>query len=215
MKKHSHLKTKYIIAFASRCPLAMLLVLSIGVLTIVGACYSVVKGKIPEIAEDKPIFASLFLSEAGGGNSEEENPYEFETEEEIDIPELTTEEPVTNKKGEIETSKESETYVTEFVKKKKVSENSPYYDDPGLTALTTDYPYSEVDKSYFDDALFIGDSRIEGMKLYSSLNNATYWSKEGTTIYKILSEKSWMQRLMESNYKFLSETQKYYLWKAK
>ncbi len=127
MKKHSHLKTKYIIAFASRCPLAMLLVLSIGVLTIVGACYSVVKGKIPEIAEDKPVFASLFLSEAGGGDSEEENPYEFETEEEIDIPELTTEEPVTNKKGEIETSKESETYVTEFVKKKKVSENSPYY----------------------------------------------------------------------------------------
>ncbi|HHW24293.1 MAG TPA: hypothetical protein GXX22_02420 [Clostridiales bacterium] len=56
----------------------------------------------------------------------------------------------------------------------------------GEVPVLTDYDYTKpvpesppVDKSYYDDALFIGDSRIEGFKLFSGLNNATYYSSKG------------------------------------
>lgn len=38
-----------------------------------------------------------------------------------------------------------------------------------------------VDVSYYDDALFIGDSRTEGFRLYAGLNNATYYAVKGLT----------------------------------
>lgn len=39
-----------------------------------------------------------------------------------------------------------------------------------------------VDPSYFDDAVFIGDSRMEGFKLYSGLDNAMYLTSVGATV---------------------------------
>ncbi len=45
-----------------------------------------------------------------------------------------------------------------------------------------------VDESYFDDALFIGDSRIEGLYEYGGLEgHATFYASTGLTIYKLLS----------------------------
>lgn len=41
---------------------------------------------------------------------------------------------------------------------------------------------SEVDNSYFDDAIFIGDSRTQGFMLYSGLNNATYYTHKGLMV---------------------------------
>lgn len=75
---------------------------------------------------------------------------------------------------------------TQYVEREKKEPRSPYYDDPGKTALTTDYAYEQVDKSYFDDALFVGDSRIEGMCLYSGLDNADFGYKEGLTVYDLM-----------------------------
>lgn len=45
-----------------------------------------------------------------------------------------------------------------------------------------------VDDSYFDDALFIGDSRIDDMHSFSGLDNATYFAKTGMSIYKLFSD---------------------------
>lgn len=39
-----------------------------------------------------------------------------------------------------------------------------------------------VDDSYFDDAIFIGDSRTEGLKMYSGLPVSCFWSKVGLTV---------------------------------
>lgn len=50
---------------------------------------------------------------------------------------------------------------------------------------THDKPVPEsgaVDRSYFSDALFIGDSRSEGFKLYSELDNATYFVYKGLSV---------------------------------
>lgn len=40
-----------------------------------------------------------------------------------------------------------------------------------------------VDESYFDDALFIGDSRVVGFGLYSGLQNAAFYAHKGFQIY--------------------------------
>ena len=55
--------------------------------------------------------------------------------------------------------------------------------------ITSGYDFSKpvprsaaVDKSYFDDAVFIGDSRTEGFITYNSLNNATSLTYKGLMV---------------------------------
>lgn len=45
-------------------------------------------------------------------------------------------------------------------------------------------PFSTVDLSYFDDALFIGDSRMLGFGLYSGLNNATFYAVTSFSLFR-------------------------------
>ena len=45
----------------------------------------------------------------------------------------------------------------------------------------------EVDEDYFDDALFIGDSRTDGLRLFSPVGNAKYFCKTGLNIIKLMS----------------------------
>lgn len=45
-------------------------------------------------------------------------------------------------------------------------------------------------KGYFDDALFIGDSRTVGLSEYSSLKSATFFSTPGMSVYNIDKEKT-------------------------
>ena len=45
--------------------------------------------------------------------------------------------------------------------------------------------FQTVDKSYFDDAVFIGDSRMVGMSDYSGLDQSTYYAEVGLTIYSL------------------------------
>ena len=50
------------------------------------------------------------------------------------------------------------------------------------------YEFSQVDESYFDDALFIGDSRTVGLKKYTDLaEHADFLCVTSMTIYKALS----------------------------
>lgn len=46
-----------------------------------------------------------------------------------------------------------------------------------------DSPFTTVDASYFDDALFIGDSHTDGFKDYAGLNNADYLCHNGLTVW--------------------------------
>ena len=62
------------------------------------------------------------------------------------------------------------------------------------TTTTTEAPtepqaaFVQGDASYFDDALFIGDSRMVGIRDYGTLSNATYFCNVGLASYKIDSE---------------------------
>ncbi|MDE7312575.1 MAG: hypothetical protein K2N87_13290 [Eubacterium sp.] len=78
--------------------------------------------------------------------------------------------------------------VTRFREYKKKKTDSRYYSDPGKKALTTEFSYQKVDKSYFDDAVFIGDSRTVGMQDYSGLDNAQFFAKTGMNVYDVLED---------------------------
>ena len=62
---------------------------------------------------------------------------------------------------------EPEKILPEYISYDKKKTNSPYYSDPGKIPLTTEHDYVKVSDDYFDDAVFIGDSRMEGMEDYS------------------------------------------------
>nr|MCR4923242.1 hypothetical protein [Lachnospiraceae bacterium] len=57
--------------------------------------------------------------------------------------------------------------------------NSDYVDPNAGYPL----PFSQVDDSYFADALFIGDSRLQGFGMYSGLQS-TYYCATGFQLYK-------------------------------
>lgn len=48
--------------------------------------------------------------------------------------------------------------------------------------------YTTVDESYFDDAVFIGDSRTVGLYDYAGLENTDFFASSGLTIYKLFEE---------------------------
>lgn len=83
---------------------------------------------------------------------------------------------------------EQEIGVTKFVEYKKKKTDSRYYADPGKKALTTEFSYQKVDRDYFNDAVFIGDSRTVGMQDYSGLENAQFFAKTGMNVYDVLED---------------------------
>ena len=52
-----------------------------------------------------------------------------------------------------------------------------------------DAPFTTVDASYFDDALFIGDSHTDGFKDYAGLPNADYLCHNGLTVWSAVGGK--------------------------
>lgn len=51
------------------------------------------------------------------------------------------------------------------------------------------YEFEPVNNSYFEDALFIGDSRTVGLSMYSELKEPTYYAEVGLTIHKLMEAK--------------------------
>lgn len=83
---------------------------------------------------------------------------------------------------------EQKKIMPEYISYDKKKTDSPYYSDPGKIPLTTEYDYVKVEDGYFDDAVFIGDSRMEGMEDYSGLDNATFFAKPGLTVFDLLED---------------------------
>lgn len=62
------------------------------------------------------------------------------------------------------------------------------YGDAGVIRAA-EYGFVNVDESYFDDALFIGDSRTVGLRDYTDLSeHADFYCETSLTIYKVLEE---------------------------
>ena len=62
------------------------------------------------------------------------------------------------------------------------------YGDTGVLRAAS-YEFDTVDESYFDDALFIGDSRTVGLRDYTDLSeHADFYCETSLTIYKVMEE---------------------------
>lgn len=61
----------------------------------------------------------------------------------------------------------------------------PTEPDETTAPIATEPVPIEIDESWFDDVLFIGDSRTKGMHNFGKLGNANYFSDVGLTIYSI------------------------------
>lgn len=62
------------------------------------------------------------------------------------------------------------------------------YGDTGVLRAA-EYEFETVDESYFDDALFIGDSRTVGLRDYTDLSeHADFYCETSLTIYKVMEE---------------------------
>ena len=106
------------------------------------------------------------------GDEEEENPpKEEEEQEEEELP-----------KGRIEPLREStrEEYLNHI--------SADIYGDVGVRRAA-EYEFTQVDESYFDDALFIGDSRTVGLRDYTDLSeHADFYCETSLTSQKIRTE---------------------------
>jgi len=87
---------------------------------------------------------------------------------------------ITKKTNKVSNSTKKKTTTSN----KKVKKNNTYTRVNSVTKPPMTYTgFKSVSKSYFDDALFIGDSRTEGLRMYGSLKNATYFSTVGMSTY--------------------------------
>lgn len=64
-------------------------------------------------------------------------------------------------------------------------EINPVYADTYKDGIFDGVLYKNVEDSYFDDAVFIGDSRIEGLNEYGGLDNADFYYLTGLSIYDV------------------------------
>lgn len=92
---------------------------------------------------------------------------------------------VSNTENEIPVTTAKPTSITKFRKYKKSDVDSPYYSDPGKEPLTTvSEKYTTVKNSYFEDAIFIGDSLMRGFYEYLNLKKtADFYCEDGYSYY--------------------------------
>lgn len=113
----------------------------------------------------------MFYAEASGQNDgdpfHEEEPVSTEQEDEKGLE--------TEKLGEGDTEAEV-IKETEKVNAEETETESPE---------DKIYEFTQVGEDYFDDAVFIGDSRIVGLHDYSGWNNTTYYASIGLTVYDV------------------------------
>lgn len=132
-----------------------------------------------ETENQEPVSENLQETNENAGERKEETDIIQNTEElntdaqEAQTPQIQEE----DKKG-----------VTRFLPYEPLEIESRYYSDAGKIALTTEYPYTLANDSYFNDAAFLGDSRTLGIYDYVGLDGADFFCDNGMTIFKLLKD---------------------------
>lgn len=66
---------------------------------------------------------------------------------------------------------------------------SPSVSNDILSPQVSNRGFIQVDRSYFDDAVFIGDSRTAGLRDYGGLKNAVFYASDGMSVYDLWTDK--------------------------
>ena len=81
----------------------------------------------------------------------------------------------------INENKQQEDYVNNFQNEKQIE----HINNKTESKKNSKHEKQTVVKEYFDDALFIGDSRTVGISEYGDLNNATFFANTGMSVYNV------------------------------
>lgn len=81
----------------------------------------------------------------------------------------------------INENKQQEDYVNNFQNEKQIE----HINNKTESKKNSKHEKQTVGKEYFDDALFIGDSRTVGISEYGDLNNATFFANIGMSVYNV------------------------------
>ena len=125
------------------------------------------------------LVASPFIYKQIWETSSVKKPKAEKKEPVVSIAETTTE-PPSEKEKPVVTDEEQEKETEAAVTEEQAVTTKP--------ADTEDVDFSESSAEYFDDALFIGDSRTVGIKDYGTLKNADYFCSVGLASYKAATE---------------------------
>ena len=72
-----------------------------------------------------------------------------------------------------------------------------------------DFPGESVDSSWFDNTLFIGDSRVVGLREYARSGNADYFCGVGMTVFSYKNEEHWDKNYSKQTLDSLLASKKY------
>ncbi|MCR5398737.1 MAG: SGNH/GDSL hydrolase family protein [Lachnospiraceae bacterium] len=198
----------------NKCPLFIWVALTVICALIMGVVMTQVEDYTWKLTWDHPVFAAVLLDERDPAPKPEEEERVAVIEEAIPSPvvptptpteepaaEVTEEEPEEEQEPEEEKLVSDEEYMELYgeipfyiddggaVKYVTWNDNEPrskYYENPGVRPITSEYPYQHVEPDYYADALFIGDSRIGGLGVYSGWSEATFCYKNGLSIYNMM-----------------------------
>ena len=81
----------------------------------------------------------------------------------------------------INENKQQEDYVNNFQNEKQIE----HIDNKTESKKNSKHEKQTVGKEYFDDALFIGDSRTVVISEYGDLNNAIFFANTGMSVYNV------------------------------
>lgn len=91
-------------------------------------------------------------------------------------------------KASEETAKENTVREDTVPAKESLSVEESVVADDSSETISQEPEFVTSDSSYFDNALFIGDSRTVGLCEYGTLDNADYFASTGMSIYKLWDE---------------------------
>lgn len=148
---------------------------------------SVLVDEIPIDVASEPVAENGNILENTVENNLEEMENAGERKEENDDIENEKELENDDKNLEIvENTEETVIGVTKYEIYEPQEIDSYYYSDAGKVALTTEYPYTKENISYFNDAVFLGDSRTLGISDYAGLDEADFYCDSGMMLFKLL-----------------------------
>lgn len=121
------------------------------------------------------VMAAIVLTLVAAEDSDRENIHTENTQTKTVVSESEEVAPAESAETEAE-----ELQTTEF----QTEETQSGPTEPEISPPET-YTFTASDKSYFDDALFIGDSRTAGLQKYGTLDNADYFASAGLNLYTL------------------------------
>ncbi len=191
--------------FIKKCPLTFSIIIAFIAVNVCG-CIAIYKKIIPfDISMTHPVVASVFEYVSDKTSNTEfiydETPIEpidslYKPDEDNNVLNTTVSDEENNEESKGDKEQDDEMYAQKSEKDSNYGKvvyterissppRSPYYDEVNIKASSTQFDYSTVDKEYFSNTLFIGDSRIEGLCRYGGIDTASYCFKSGVSVWDI------------------------------